>query len=48
MGIRKSSQEFGSVSISLDSIVYYFAALIDNVKQSAVNNKKANALFNPS
>lgn len=49
-----SIKNFGPVSISRDSIVYYLPALLDNVKQSAVNNKKtniikkANALFNPS
>lgn len=51
---ENSVKNFGSVSISRDSIVYYLPTLIDNVKQSAVNNKKANiikkanTLFNPS
>lgn len=54
MGIRKFSQEFWIGSISRDSIVYYLPTLIDNIKQSVVNNKeaniikKANALLNPS
>lgn len=51
---ENSVKNFGSVSISRDSIVYYLPTLIDNIKQSVVNNKeaniikKANALLNPS
>lgn len=51
---ENSVKNFRSVSISRDSIVYYIPTLIDNIKQSVINNKeaniikKANALLNPS